>query len=112
MNLEKRLHYLSSYPHGCVEQVTSKAFPQLFLSDIVDLDAPQENQLKEQVQKTIQKINRYQAISGGISYWPGGDPDEWTTNYVGHFMLEAKEKSYQLPFGFLSKWKSYQKEKG
>lgn len=111
MNLEKRLHYLSSYPHGCVEQVTSKAFPQLFLSDIVDLDAPQENQLKEQVQKTIQKINRYQAISGGISYWPGGDPDEWTTNYVGHFMLEAKEKSYQLPFGFLSKWKSYQKEK-
>jgi len=110
MNLEKRLHYLSSYPHGCVEQVTSKAFPQLFLSDIVDLDAPQENQLKEQVQKTIQKINKYQAISGGISYWPGGDPDEWTTNYVGHFMLEAKEKSYQLPFGFLSKWKSYQKE--
>lgn len=111
INLEKRLHYLTSYPHGCVEQVTSKAFPQLFLKEIVDLDTQQQQALDEQIQNTIKKLSKYQTVSGGISYWQGGNPNDWTTNYIGHFMLEAKEKAYAVPFGFLSKWKSYQKEK-
>jgi uncharacterized protein YfaS (alpha-2-macroglobulin family) len=111
INLEKRLSYLTSFPHGCVEQVTSKAFPQLFLKSIVELGDEQERDLEEQVQNTIKKLNKYQVISGGISYWQGGNPNSWTTNYVGHFMLEAKEKGYALPFGFISKWKAFQKEK-
>ena len=111
MSLEKRMHYLTSYPHGCVEQETSKAFPQLFLSEIVEMDSQQSNQLKEQVQKTIQNLSKYQTISGGIAYWPGGKADDWTTSYIGHFLLEAKENAFQLPFGFIAKWKRYQKEK-
>ncbi|PIX36079.1 MAG: hypothetical protein COZ59_03030, partial [Bacteroidetes bacterium CG_4_8_14_3_um_filter_31_14] len=37
LNLEKRLKYLISYPHGCIEQTTSSVFPQLYLADLVDL---------------------------------------------------------------------------
>ena len=29
VNLEKRMDYLMNYPHGCSEQITSAAFPQL-----------------------------------------------------------------------------------
>ncbi len=34
VNLEKRLEYLLNYPHGCTEQITSAAFPQLWLKDL------------------------------------------------------------------------------
>lgn len=37
VNLSTRLSYLLGYPHGCVEQITSKAFPQLYLSGVASL---------------------------------------------------------------------------
>lgn len=37
VNLSTRLSYLLGYPHGCVEQITSKAFPQLYLSGFASL---------------------------------------------------------------------------
>lgn len=111
MNLEKRLHYLTSYPHGCVEQVTSKVFPQIYLATMVELPSSQQNELKSQINESIQRLTKYQTISGGIAYWQGGEPNSWTSNYVGHFMLEAKAQGYALPFGFINKWKSFQKEK-
>ena len=30
-NLSRHLNYLIQYPHGCVEQTTSTAFPQLYV---------------------------------------------------------------------------------
>ena len=38
INLGKRLKYLMQYPHGCIEQTTSAAFPQLFVTDILDMN--------------------------------------------------------------------------
>ena len=111
VNLEKRLHYLTSYPHGCAEQITSKAFPQLFLGQIVEMDKSQKSQLEQQVNKVISMLKRYQLPNGGIAYWQGGEANEWATNYLGHFMLEAKAKSYQLPFGFESQWRKFQQQR-
>ena len=37
IGLEKRLDYLISYPHGCIEQTTSGAFPQLYVDNLIDL---------------------------------------------------------------------------
>jgi len=34
INLSKQLEYLIKYPHGCIEQTTSAAFPQLYV-DII-----------------------------------------------------------------------------
>ncbi|MGO1730077.1 MAG: hypothetical protein ACTHY4_10760, partial [Flavobacteriaceae bacterium] len=54
-------------------------------------------------------LNKFQTHNGGLSYWPGQtEVDEWSTNYAGHFMLEAKKKGYALPISFLSNWLSYQ----
>ena len=38
-NLQKRLQFLIQYPHGCLEQTLSTAFPQLYLKYLVKLDA-------------------------------------------------------------------------
>ncbi|HVW94974.1 MAG TPA: MG2 domain-containing protein [Mucilaginibacter sp.] len=111
LNLAKRLNYLIEYPYGCVEQTTSAAFPQLYLNQLLDLSDRQKAETERNIKATINRLNGFQVNSGGLSYWPGfGDADEWGTNYAGHFMLEAQEKGYTLPVGFIDQWKKYQKQ--
>ncbi|MDR7131877.1 uncharacterized protein YfaS (alpha-2-macroglobulin family) [Algoriphagus sp. 4150] len=109
MDFTRRMQYLIQYPHGCVEQTTSAAFPQLFLADVFDVTLDRKQQIQKNVEAAIRKLNTYQNPDGGLSYWPGArEADEWSTNYVGHFMLEAKRKGYALPLTFLSNWLRFQ----
>ncbi|MCL6217956.1 alpha-2-macroglobulin family protein [Zunongwangia pacifica] len=109
MDFSKRMEYLIHYPHGCIEQTTSGAFPQLFMGDIFDLSFSKKQEIEENVKHAINRLNNFQTTSGGLSYWPGNsEADEWGTNYAGHFMLEAKKKGYALPITFLSNWIRYQ----
>lgn len=110
MDFSKRIEYLIRYPHGCVEQTTSGAFPQLFMGDIFDLSFNKKQEIEENIKHAINRLNNFQTASGGLSYWPGsGNASEWGTNYAGHFMLEAKKKGYALPITFLSNWMRYQR---
>jgi uncharacterized protein YfaS (alpha-2-macroglobulin family) len=112
LNLTKRLNYLIEYPYGCVEQTTSSAFPQLYLNQLLDLSPRQKAETERNIKSTINRLNGFQVTGGGLTYWPGaGEPDEWGTNYAGHFMLAAQAKGYNLPLGFLAQWKNYQKQK-
>jgi uncharacterized protein YfaS (alpha-2-macroglobulin family) len=112
MNLEKRLSYLIEYPHGCIEQTTSAGFPQLYLSDLIDMNATTKAKIEKNIKATIQSLKAFQLSNGGLSYWPGAQyADDWGTNYAGHFMLEAELKGYALPVGFIKAWKKYQKQK-
>jgi uncharacterized protein YfaS (alpha-2-macroglobulin family) len=112
LNLAKRLAYLIDYPHGCVEQTTSSAFPQLYLDQLVDLSPRQKAETERNIKLAINKLSSFQVREGGLSYWPGeSDVDEWCTDYAGHFMLAAQAKGYTLPVGFLDNWKRFQKQK-
>jgi len=110
MNFGKRLEYLIRYPHGCIEQTTSGAFPQLYVADIFDVTFDKKDKMKSNVEAAIKRLGNFQIENGGLSYWPGErDANEWGTNYAGHFMLEAKQKGYALPITFISNWLRYQK---
>ena len=39
MTFTKSMNYLIRYPHGCVEQTTSAAFPQLYLGEVFNLSS-------------------------------------------------------------------------
>ncbi|HLN94572.1 MAG TPA: hypothetical protein VK183_02965, partial [Flavobacterium sp.] len=111
MNLNSRLDYLVTYPHGCIEQTTSSVFPQLYLTDIADVDADRRGKIQYNVMAGIKRVSGFQLASGGFSYWPGNsDEDDWGTSYAGHFLLEAEKKGYAIPSGFRQKWISYQKK--
>lgn len=104
-----RLNYLIQYPHGCVEQTTSAVFPQLYLSDVVDIDASRKTQIQSNINAAIHKLSNFQTATGGLSYWQGnGSTDDWGTSYAGHFMFEAEKKGYVLPVSFKQKWVSFQ----
>ncbi len=110
MDFSKRMEYLLQYPHGCVEQTTSAAFPQLFLSEVLDITFDKKKEIEKNIKAAIKRLNDFQVPSGGLSYWSGyGSANDWGTSYAGHFMLEAKQKGYQLPLTFLSNWLRYQK---
>lgn len=110
INLDKRLRYLLQYPHGCLEQTTSAAFPQLYLADVVKLTAEQQLRIKNNITEAINRIRKHQITSGGFAYWIGGrTANDWTTTYAGHFLLEAEKKGYNLPFGLKRKWVEHQR---
>jgi uncharacterized protein YfaS (alpha-2-macroglobulin family) len=109
VNLEKRLDFLLHYPYGCSEQITSAAFPQLFLKDLSD-DPSVAEVSAVNVREAIHEITLRQLTSGGIAVWPGNQyADGWVTSYAGHFMLEAERMGYNIPTGFRQKWISHQK---
>ena len=112
LNLGQRLPYLINYPHGCVEQVTSAAFPQLFLSSVAELDDAQQARTEGYVKAAIHQLRLFRTNEGAFAYWEGDDDaDEWCTSYVGHFLLEAQQHGYSVPDGLLSGWMRYQQQR-
>lgn len=106
-----QLDYLLQYPHGCVEQTTSAAFPQLYFSDLIknlkskrrDYQDPARN-----VQIAINRLYTMQLYNGGLSYWAGGYEESWWgTVYAAHFLTEAKKAGYEVNTEILNKIYSY-----
>jgi len=108
LHLREHLSYLIGYPHGCLEQTTSKAFPQLYLPLLIDLSEEQRGEVTESVAQGVARVRQLQAASGGFGYWPGEEPHAWGTSYVGHFLLEARRLGYHVPAEMLSSFVGYQ----
>lgn len=109
IDFNRRLDYLIQYPHGCLEQTTSAVFPQLYLNDVIDLSDSRKAAIDKNVKAGITKLTGYQISNGGFAYWNGQNyADDWSTSYVGHFLIEAEKKGYVLPSSFKSKWIAYQ----
>lgn len=112
LGLEKRLAYLVSYPHGCIEQTTSGAFPQLFLSNLMEMETKQQQQISAHIKSAIRRIQLFQTANGGFSYWPGEPEDnDWGTNYAGHFLVAAEQMGYELPANLKTRWIAFQQQK-
>jgi|WetSurMetagenome_2_1015567.scaffolds.fasta_scaffold00591_5 alpha-2-macroglobulin len=110
INLSGRLSFLTSYPHGCSEQITSGAFPQIYLPDVLGSSLADPDKIKYNVNSAIRTLATRQLSSGAITLWPGGTyADDWVTSYAGHFLIEAQKMGYTIPSGMLNKWESYQR---
>jgi uncharacterized protein YfaS (alpha-2-macroglobulin family) len=108
------LDYLTGYPFGCLEQTISKAFPQLYFEDLVigllqtKGTVVSSNEIKRNVQAAIDKIKSMQLSNGGMTYWPtGGYESWWGSVYAAHFLLEAKERGYEVDAKVISRLLDY-----
>lgn len=110
LNLESRLEYLISYPHGCVEQTTSGVFPQLYLDKVLSLPESRRVEVRSNIHAGIDRLLGMQITSGGFSYWPGDSiANDWGSSYAGHFLLEARKAGYSVRESAVKSWISYQK---
>ncbi len=108
VDLGRRLQYLIDYPHGCIEQTTSAAFPQLFLANVIDVDSRVAAEMRSNVDAGLRRLKMFQQPNGGFSYWPGEEGvNDWGSIWAGHFLTEAERAGFTLPAGMKSKWLSY-----
>jgi len=117
LDLERRLDYLVRYPHGCLEQVTSGAFPQLFLPSLLKLEDARKKEIESNVHAAIERLRGFQQPNGAFAYWPGGfwgsgfdARSAWSTTYAGHFLVEAAKLGYSVPASMHSDWLRFQKQ--
>jgi len=113
LNFRHRLSWLISYPYGCIEQVVSSVFPQLYLKEFLkESKKPKEAEkdIDTNINAGIRRLRRFLLPSGAFTFWPGARrASVWGTNYAGHFLIEAKKLGYHVPQDLLSKWMRYQK---
>jgi alpha-2-macroglobulin len=86
---------LDRYPHGCAEQTTSRALPLLYVNEVAErIGLAGNNELRERVQKAIDRVLEMQDASGAFGTWGPQDGDMWLTSYVTDFLTRAKELGY------------------
>jgi alpha-2-macroglobulin len=88
---------LDLYPYGCLEQVTSRAFPLLDLPALLDdsgADAPDPQRLPEALAQVLDK----QLDNGGFTLWGGpGEADDWVSVYALDLLGEARGQGVEVP---------------
>jgi uncharacterized protein YfaS (alpha-2-macroglobulin family) len=114
LTFSHRLARLVRYPYGCLEQTLSAVFPQLYLKDILstfegDDGEDQGRTIDRNIDAGIRRLRRFRAPEGGFATWPGGsEADLWSTNYAGHFLIEARRVGHHVPEDLSRSWLTFQ----
>ena len=102
VDLYSRLNYLTTYPYGCLEQVVSAAFPQLYINHFIQQTEEAENKTRDAIQNGIASLKSYQKTDFSLTNWVGGNyVDPWTEIYALHFLVEAKNQGFDVPMYLL-----------
>lgn len=96
--LPESLSYLSTYPYGCAEQVTSSIYPSIALKQLNGLSTfsvVDNETLQLNVLAGLQKIYAFQRGDGGFGYWENS-PESYPslTAYIVSALTEAKKAGY------------------
>jgi uncharacterized protein YfaS (alpha-2-macroglobulin family) len=89
---------LDRYPYRCSEQITSRAMPLLYVSDLAAAAhvavAPDTEQ---RIRDTIDGLLTRQGSNGSFGLWSAGGEDVWLDSYVTDFLTRARERKYAVP---------------
>ncbi|CAK8723664.1 MAG: hypothetical protein CDV28_1034 [Candidatus Electronema aureum] len=96
---------LDRYPHGCLEQLTSRAMPLLYANQLAErFSYPVDKKLPMRVQETIELILQKQLGEGSFGLWSDtSDPEPWLSAYAMDFLGRAQEKGFAVPDYFYKK---------
>jgi len=88
---------LDRYPYGCAEQTTSRALPLLYANQLsVAAGLPKDGELKERVQKAVDRVLEMQDATGAFGIWGPRNGDLWLTSYVTDFLSRAREQGFAV----------------
>ncbi|NLX81252.1 MAG: hypothetical protein GXZ03_06795 [Proteiniphilum sp.] len=110
VNFSKNINFLLDYPHACTEQIISQGFPLLYMEEFEALDEAKKKINSAKVNEIIRVVSSRQLSDGGFAYWSGNRyATEWVTTYAGHFLLEAKNRGYNVSDNVILRWVQFQK---
>jgi hypothetical protein len=87
---------LDRYPYRCSEQITSRALPLLYLSELgreKGIDADAEKKLHDAIEALLTR----QDSNGSFGLWSVGGGDMWLNAYVTDFLTRARERNIAVP---------------
>lgn len=107
---EAALRWLAEYPHGCLEQTSSRMFPLIGAGGILASVSPAGPDVVASGVKRVESMVR----SIDFVMWPDCNYAPWDREvslYAAHFLVEAEKNGYALNrlardrvFSFLKRW--------
>jgi hypothetical protein len=91
---------LDRYPFGCVEQLTSRAYPLLYFNDVAALAGRRQDVgAQGRVQTAIDQLLDMQRAEGNFGLWAarGDEARDWLSVYALDFLTAAAVKHYHIP---------------
>lgn len=104
------LQSLDRYPFGCVEQLTSRAYPLLFFNDVaLKAGAKQDTGAEGRVQSAIDQLLDMQRAAGNFGLWAarGDEAKDWLSVYALDFLTAAAAKHYNIPTDAFDRGRSW-----
>ena len=107
---EAALRWLAEYPHGCLEQTSSRMFPLIGAGGILASVSPVGPDVVSSGVRRVESMVR----STDFVMWPDCNYAPWDREvslYAAHFLVEAEKNGYALNrlardrvFSFLKRW--------
>ena len=92
------LKALDRYPHGCSEQITSRAMPLLYVNDLAaGAHLAMDTAVDQRIRDAIDRLLARQGSNGSFGLWSAGGDDAWLDAYVTDFLTRAREKGFAVP---------------
>src|SRR4051794_32986495 len=92
------LKALDRYPHGCSEQITSRAMPLLYVNDLATgAHLAMDTEVDQRIKDAIDRLLARQGSNGSFGLWSAGGDDAWLDAYVTDFLTRAREKGFAVP---------------
>jgi uncharacterized protein YfaS (alpha-2-macroglobulin family) len=89
---------LDRYPYRCSEQITSRALPLLYVSDLAALaNVATSSDTDQRIRETIEALLTRQGENGSFGLWRAGGEDVWLDSYVTDFLTRAREHKFAVP---------------
>ena len=92
------LKALDRYPHGCSEQITSRAMPLLYVNDLAaGAHLAMDTEVDQRIKDAIDRLLAREGSNGSFGLWSAGGDDAWLDAYVMDFLTRAREKGFAVP---------------
>ncbi|PKM08250.1 MAG: alpha-2-macroglobulin [Gammaproteobacteria bacterium HGW-Gammaproteobacteria-4] len=105
--------YLDAFPHQCTEQVLSRAMPGLVLAQYPEfgtLHSTDSARARTGFADLMALLRSRQNAEGGFGYWmPTVDVQPYVAVYTMQFLIEARERGWEVPAEMLSRGNDYLK---
>jgi uncharacterized protein YfaS (alpha-2-macroglobulin family) len=89
---------LDRYPYRCSEQITSRALPLLYMSELAtEANVALKPNIDQRIRDTVDGLLMRQGSNGSFGLWSPGGEDVWLDSYVTDFLTRARERKFAVP---------------
>ena len=101
LRMSEAIHYLLTYPYGCVEQTSSGVLALAALRGVIQkglVSGVSLDETDKYLNRGVQRILSLQTDSGGFAYWPGQrEPHAWGSIYAAAALSLARTHGLAVP---------------